>query len=102
MNRKEVVQIAQLISNSYPNATFSKEKLETWAEMLDGFDYETVRKNAKYHILHSEYSPTIADLVKVPKHDEPQTRSNSTRTLEDVEKAKREAAETLRKLGVIK
>lgn len=99
MNKKEVVQIAQLITTAYPNATFPKEKLELWAEMLGRYEYEEVQSNAKKHILQSEYAPTIADLVRKPADPEQPLRNVSQRNYREVKAAEKEAEEFLRSLG---
>lgn len=99
MNKKEVVAIAQLITTAYPNATFPKEKLELWAEMLGPYEYEVIQRNAKKHILHSEFAPVIADLVKIPATDEKPSRNVSQRSLKDVKTAEKEAEDFLRSLG---
>jgi hypothetical protein len=99
MNKQEIVEVAKLITNAYPSASFPKDKLEVWLEMLAPYNYEMVKANAKKHILHSEYSPTIADLVKLPKEEGTPLRNVSQRDLNDVKQAEKDAEEFLKNLG---
>lgn len=99
MNKKEIVQIGKLITTAYPNATFPKEKLELWAEMLISYDYEQIHKNVKKHILVSEYAPTIADLVRKPVDPEQPLRNVSQRSYKEIKAAEKDAEEFLRSLG---
>jgi Loader and inhibitor of phage G40P len=99
MNKKEIVEIAKLITTAYPSASFPKEKLELWGEMLAPYDFETVKANTKRHILYSEYSPTIADLVKLQREEGTPLRNVSQRDLNDVKQAEKDAEEFLKNLG---
>lgn len=101
MNKKEVVLIAQMISAAYPNAKFDVTKLTYWEEMLEMFDYESVRHNTKNHILHSEYAPTIADIVKMAKETHVQVKTASRRSVTQVEKAEQEAEQYLKRMGLL-
>lgn len=99
MNKNEIVQIGKLIAAAYPNQTFDKDKLSVWYELLNSHDYETIRANTIQHIKRSEYAPTIADLIRLPKETGTPLRNAARVNLDDVKKAEDDATEFLRQMG---
>lgn len=99
MNKMELNQLCEFISKVYPTATFPKEKLIVWFDLLKPYRFDHAMKNARHHALRSEFPPTIADLVQIPKDDEKPLRNVAHRNLEDVERAKAEATEFLKSIG---
>ncbi|TYS68681.1 hypothetical protein FZC76_06970 [Sutcliffiella horikoshii] len=77
MNKKEVLEIIQLIEKMYNNP-FTKNILpseqqikiktiaEAWHEFLEDQDFNQVRSKVKKHVLTSKFPPTIADLYELP------------------------------------
>ncbi|NMH72808.1 hypothetical protein HF078_06975 [Bacillus sp. RO2] len=77
MNKKEVLDIIQLIEKMYNNP-FTKNVIpseqnnkiksivEAWHEFLENQDFNQVRAKVKKHVFTSKFPPTIADIYEEP------------------------------------
>lgn len=92
MNKQEVVEVAKMIAHSYNNATFTKEKLETWERFLKGYDVEQVMANLTDHIKTNQFPPTIADLVK----ERGRLRNVGMKTNKDIQNERKTAEDFLK------
>jgi hypothetical protein len=80
MDKKQVLQIIQSIESIYNNH-FTKNVLpseqknkiknvvETWYEFLKDHEYEEVKGNLKFHVNHSKFAPSIAELINKPDYE---------------------------------
>lgn len=70
MNKKEVLDVIEAISNLYPG----KLKMEdakglviAWHRVLKDFEFNNVMANLDAYAANNKFIPTVADLVKPPK-----------------------------------
>lgn len=64
MERDEIVDLMDLISDCNQNFIYTDEKLNTWHELLKDYPAERAVKNLKEFLKTSSYIPTPADIIK--------------------------------------
>lgn len=102
MTKQELVRIIQLITNTYDNFKMTNEKMDSWYEILQDYNFEHVFSNLKQYIKQgNQFSPNPGQLLSklnndryVPDADE--TREYFKRYEEETKLIDREAAERAR------
>lgn len=67
MNKEEVYELFQLLTDNYPTFKYDQRKLDTWQRLLNNDKHEIVMRNAENYILSKTFIPTIAD-IREAKH----------------------------------
>jgi Loader and inhibitor of phage G40P len=67
MNKEQVYELFQLLTDNYPTFKYDQRKLDTWHRLLVNDNHEVVIRNAENHILNKTFVPTIAD-IRETKH----------------------------------
>ncbi|RXK19063.1 hypothetical protein [Macrococcus sp. DPC7161] len=80
MNTNEAINLIEMISNSYHQIAFTKEKSRIWIEILVKGDYELSKQKLEYHIINSKYAPVINDFLVIKKN-------NNFEKLEEIQSA---------------
>ncbi|CEI81266.1 Loader and inhibitor of phage G40P [Oceanobacillus oncorhynchi] len=85
MTKAEVLELFKLIKSIYPNFEVTQEKIDMWADVMKGMDFDRVMARAKEHVTTNKFPPTIAEIsAYAPEKNE---------HLEKFERWKREAAQ---------
>ena len=87
MNKEQVYELFQLLTDNYPTFKYDQRKLDTWQRLLNNDNHSVVMKNAEHHILNNRFIPTIAD-IRETKH--PSYEADDI--LEKIKKWEREAS----------
>lgn len=101
MNTHEAINLIEMISNSYHQAAFTKEKSRVWIELLVKGDYEKSKRKLEFHLLNNKFAPVISDFLVIQEsnpYDEFEKRLEQDKLIVEKEetdpvlKAKREEA----------
>ncbi|MGN1385952.1 MAG: replicative helicase loader/inhibitor [Bacillus sp. (in: firmicutes)] len=63
MTKKQLYEIGKLMKRYYEQVKFDQEKLDAWYEILQDYDFETVKANLEAYVKHSDFPPKIKDLI---------------------------------------
>lgn len=62
MTKAEVLELFKLIKSIYPNFEVTQEKIDMWADVMKGMDFDRVMSRAKEHVTTNKFPPTIAEI----------------------------------------
>jgi hypothetical protein len=64
LEREDVINLMDLISDCNQNFVYTDDKLNTWYELMKDFPANLAVKNLKEHLKSSSFIPTPADIIK--------------------------------------
>lgn len=97
MKIEETKQIVQKIAVLYPQfndkiAANAAGIVKGWHEVLEDYDYDTIRQNLMQYVKRNKFAPSIAELVAEPEPDKIDLAENGRKAVPN-------AAETYRMLA---
>lgn len=64
MTKKEVLELFRLLKSIYPQFEVDQFKIDTWARLLEGQNFEKVMRKADKHVIEHKFPPAIAELIE--------------------------------------
>src|SRR5690625_2846423 len=63
VNKKQIVEMFKLIKSVYPNFEVDQMKVDAWAKVMRGQDYDRIIIKLKEHKKTNKFPPTIAEIT---------------------------------------
>ncbi|QFG05465.1 helicase loader [Bacillus phage 031MP004] len=98
MTFKEAVKIIQQITVYYQNFTITEEKVKQWAHIIQEYEIKQVEENLAEYARYNKFPPTLADLIRSEKDEQPKGAAYIQVTPELMQLNAQQAEELLKRL----